>query len=30
MLQTLLGGTGILSPDLVFEGLTIMSETADH
>jgi type III pantothenate kinase len=30
MLQTLLDGAGVLSPDLVFEGLTIMSESGEH
>ena len=30
MLQTLLGGAGTLSPDLVFEGLTIMAKTAEQ
>jgi hypothetical protein len=29
-LQTLLDGAGVLSPDLVFEGLTIMSEAEEY
>ncbi|MFT5710249.1 MAG: type III pantothenate kinase [Halioglobus sp.] len=29
-LQLLLGGAGLLSPDLVFEGLTLMAQTAVH